>query len=344
MTRPFVTVVVPCRNEERYIARCLESILANDYPRDRIEVLVVDGRSDDRTREIVASYAAAHPTIRLVDNPQQTTPAALNAGIGAARRDGDLVMRMDAHVLYPVSYIATLVAALEETGADCVGGPIATLPADDTPTARAIALALAHPFGVGNSHFRTGATTRRWTDAVAFGCYRRSVFDRIGRFDEELVRNQDDEFDLRLAKHGGRILLVPEAVSCYYARATLAQVARMFYQYGYFKPLVARKLGRVMTGRQLVPAAFLLTLGGTALLSPWLPLAGLAFAGIAGAYAALTLACALPAVPRHGARCALALAAAFPTLHASYGAGFLRGSAAHLLGLGRPRAAVPLTR
>lgn len=341
-SRPFVTIVVPCRNEARYIAHCLESILANDYPQDRLEVLVVDGRSDDRTREIVASYAARHGTIRLVDNPKRITPAALNAGIGAAR--GDIIMRMDAHVLYPVTYIGTLVTALEETGADGVGGPIATLPADDTPTARAIALALSHPFGVGNSQFRTGVTERRWTDAVAFGCYRRTVFDRFGRFDEELVRNQDDEFDLRLVKQGGRLLLVPDAISGYYARATLGQVGRMFYQYGYFKPLVARKLGRVMTGRQLVPSLFLLVLGGTALLSPWLPVAGAACVAIAAAYTTLVVGCALAALPRHGFRCALALAAAFPTLHAGYGAGFLLGIGDHLLGLRRPRAAVPLTR
>lgn len=340
--RPFVTIVVPCRNEERYIARCLESIVASDYPRDRLEVLVLDGRSDDRTREIVASFAATHATIRLVDNPARITPAALNVGIGAAR--GDVVMRMDAHVLYPVTYIATLVAALEETGADGVGGPITTLPADDTPTARAIALALSHPFGVGNSHFRTGVTKRRWTDAIAFGCYRRTVFDRFGRFDEELVRNQDDEFDLRLVKQGGRLLLIPEAISCYYARGSFRQVARMFNQYGYFKPLVARKLGRVMTGRQLIPSLFLLALGGSALLGAWLPGARLACAAIAAVYAALVLGCALAAVPRHGLRCALALAAAFPTLHASYGAGFLLGVGDHILGLGRPRAAVPLSR
>ena len=340
--RPFVTIVVPCRNEERYIERCLESILANDYPQDRLEVLVVDGRSDDRTREIVASYAARHASIRLVDNPRRITPTALNAGIGAAK--GDVIMRMDAHVLYPVRYISTLLDALAETGADGVGGPITTLPADDSPTARAIAVALSHPFGVGNSHFRTGARERIWTDAVAFGCYRRDVFERFGRFDEELVRNQDDEFDLRLVKQGGRLLLVPDAISCYYARGTLGQVGRMFFQYGYFKPLVARKLGRVMTVRQLVPSLFLLALGGSALLAPWVPAAGLLGAAIAAAYAVFVFGFALAAVPRHGVRAALPLAAAFPTLHFGYGAGFLLGIRDHLLGLGRPRAAVPLTR
>src|SRR6266480_5849379 len=188
---PLVSVVVPCRNEERYIAACLDSILASDYPRDRLEVLVVDGLSDDRTREILGRYTARHPSIRRLDNPQRITPTALNVGIRAA--EGDVVMRMDAHVLYPSTYVSQLVAALEETGADCVGGVIETLPADESATARAIALGLSHPLGVGNSYFRIGSRERRWADAVSFGCYRRDVFNRIGLFDEELLRDQDDE-------------------------------------------------------------------------------------------------------------------------------------------------------
>ena len=231
---PLVSVVVPCRNEERHIAQCLDSILACDFPQERLEILVVDGCSDDGTRAILARYAERYARIHVLDNPKRITPTALNIGVLAAR--GEIIMRMDAHVIYPASYISQLVGALEETGADNVGGIIATLPGDDSATARAIAVGLSHPLGVGNSYFRVGSRERRWTDAVSFGCYRRQVFERIGLFDEELVRNQDDEFDLRLIKHGGRVLLLPEVVSQYYARRSLRQVARMFYQYGYFKP------------------------------------------------------------------------------------------------------------
>ena len=262
-THPLVSVVVPCRNEERHIAQCLDSILACDFPQERLEILVVDGCSDDGTRAILARYAERYARIHVLDNPKRITPTALNIGVLAAR--GEIIMRMDAHVIYPASYISQLVGALEETGADNVGGIIATLPGDDSATARAIAVGLSHPLGVGNSYFRVGSRERRWTDAVSFGCYRRQVFERIGLFDEELVRNQDDEFDLRLIKHGGRVLLLPEVVSQYYARRSLRQVARMFYQYGYFKPLVAKKLGRIMTFRQLVPALFLLSLAASAL-------------------------------------------------------------------------------
>jgi len=320
--RPFVSVLVPCRNERRYIASCLDSILATQYPTDRLEVLVVDGRSDDGTRDIVAQYAARLSAVRLIDNPQRITPAALNTGIRAAA--GEVVIRMDAHVFYPPPYIPRLVAALATTGADNVGGVLVTRPADDRPMARAIAVALSHPFGVGNSYFRIGVRAPRWVDTIAFFCCHKDLFKRIGMFDEELVRHQDGEFNGRLIKHGGRILLLPDVTSYYYARGSLGQVSRMYFQYGYFKPLVARKLGRIMSVRQMIPPAFVVGLTTTGLSAAWLPAAAVMFAGIAGAYAATVLTCAGLAARRHGIRCALALVAVFPVLHVSYGIGFLR--------------------
>ncbi len=342
---PFVSVVVPCLNEERYVAACLDSILATTYPADRLEVLIVDGMSEDRTRPIVAAYAKRHPAVRLIDNPSHITPTGLNAGIRAAR--GDVIVRMDAHVVYPPDYLALSVAALQQTGADNVGPVIVTRPADGHAVARAIAVALSHPFGVGNSHFRIGSRERRWVDTVPFGCFYRSVFDRVGMFDEELPRNQDDEFNHRLATHGGRVLLEPRLVAYYYARGSIRQVARMWYQYGYFKPLVARKVGRVMTLRQLVPACFVLGLAGTGALSGWFPLARVAFGALALAYAALAVGCGLAAARKQGVACALMLPFIFGAIHTSYGVGFLQGVAHHLLGLGRRRrdhAALALTR
>jgi len=332
--RPLVSVIVPCRDEERYIARCLDSILANDYPSARLEVLVVDGRSEDGTRDILARYAARHDTIRVLDNPRRITPTAMNIGIRAAQ--GEVIMRLDAHAVFPPTYIAQLVSALLVTGADGVGGAIVTLPADGTPTARAIALALSHPLGVGNSYFRIGAAAPRWVDHVPFGCYRREVFERIGLFDEELVRSQDGEFSFRLRKHGGRILLLPSAVAQYYARNSLPQLRRMFYQYGYFKALTAKKLGRIMTGRQLAPALFILSLGTAGLAGMWLPAARVLFASMAGLYAAIVLAGAGRTALREGIRCGVVLAAAFPLMHFSYGLGYLRAVFAHWLRVGKP--------
>ena len=318
----FVSVVVPCRNEVGYIAACLDSILSSEYPADRLEILVIDGRSNDGTRAIVESYAARSPGVRLIDNPKGITPVALNQGIRVAR--GEIVIRMDVHVVYPPEYIPRLVAALQTSGADNVGAVLVTRPASDKPMARAIAVALSHPFGVGNSYFRIGVTAPRWVDTVAFFCCRRSLFDRVGMFDEELVRHQDGEFNARLIGRGGRILLIPDVRSYYYARETLSQVRRMYFQYGYFKPLVARKLGRIMTLRQMVPPLFVVSLIGSALAGIWLPAAAILSAGIAGLYGALIAACSFGAARRHGAKVALALAVVFPVLHVSYGLGFLR--------------------
>jgi len=322
LPRPFVSIIVPCRNEERYIRRCLDSIVATDYPLDRLEVLIVDGRSDDGTREILAQYTSQHPWMRTLDNPKQITPAALNIGIRGA--SGELIMRMDAHAFYPPSYVSQLVTALQDTGAAAVGGRLVTLPADDSPVARAIAIAMAHPFGVGNSYFRIGVKTQRSVDHVPFFCCRKEAFARAGLFDEELVRHQDGDFSARLIKQGGRILLLPGVVAYYFARRSFRQAARMFHQYGYFKPLVARKLGRIMTARQLAPPALLLSLTTTGLLSAWVPAAGLLFGGILTAYAAAVVGCSAAVARKHGAACGLVIAALFPVLHVSYGLGFLR--------------------
>lgn len=320
---PLVSVIVPCRNERRYIVECLESIRANDYSPNSIEVLVIDGVSDDGTRDLLQDYVQQWPRVRWLDNPAGTTPAALNIGVRHAR--GEIVMRMDAHCHYPKNYVNALVEWLERSGADNVGGACRTLPASDSLTARAIAVALSHPFGVGNSRFRIGTAIPRWVDTVPFGCYRRNVFERIGLFDEELVRNQDDEFNQRLLQHGGRILLVPDVTVDYYARDSIGKVSRMYYQYGYFKPLVARKLGRVGTVRQVIPALFVATLAAAFLLGIWSATARLVFAGVLGTYLVALLIVVAATIPRNGLRVAGFLIAAFPVLHFSYGWGFLRG-------------------
>ena len=228
--KPLISIIIPCRNEREFIGLCLDSIIGNDYPQELLEVLVVDGISEDGTTPILLDYSKRYPFVRVLKNYNKTTPSALNIGISVAR--GEIIMRMDAHNVYPLSYISDLVKWLEKSGADNVGGIWVTRPANGAPTAKAIAIGLSHPFGIGNAYFRIGTTEPRWVDTVPFGCYRREVFERIGMFDEELVRNQDDEFNHRLIKNGGRILLVPEIVSDYYARDSLSKLWRMYYQYG----------------------------------------------------------------------------------------------------------------
>ena len=249
-----VSIVLPCLNEARNIRSCLDSVVASDFPKDQLEVLVVDGQSDDGTREIVFEFSKRYSWIRLLENMRRITPVAMNIGIQSAK--GPIVMRMDAHTVYPTNYISGLVQWLIRSKADNVGGISIVRPANESSKAHAIAYALSHPWGVGNSHFRIGAAEPKWVDTVPFGCYWKEVFDRIGLYNETLVRNQDDEFNHRLIKHGGRILLVPEIVSFYTARESLEKLWTMFYQYGYFKPLAARAVGAVMTARQLIPSVF----------------------------------------------------------------------------------------
>lgn len=339
---PRVSIIIPCRNEARHIGPCLESVLSSDYDRERLEIVIADGMSDDGTRERIAEFTSRYPQITMVDNPKRITPTALNAAIRVA--NGEIIVRMDAHAMYPSDYVSRLVSALRETGADNVGGTWITLPGDQTATAEAIAIALSHPLGVGNSHHRVGTAARRWVNHVPFGCWRKTVFDQLGLFDEDLPRDQDVEFDLRLLRSGGRILLIPEVTTRYHARRTIRQLVRMLYQYAYYKPLVARKVGRVMTVRQVVPSLFLVVLLSAGLLSFISPLALFVFAGIAGLYSALVSACAWQGGRRRGWRCGAVLLAVFPLMHLGYAAGYLRGLVDHFV-LSRRRIQPPsLTR
>lgn len=339
-----VTVILPCRNEAAHISACLDSILATAHPTERLEILVVDGMSDDGTRELVEQYVSAYSHVRLLDNPKRIVPTALNIGIRAAT--GDVIVRMDGHVVYPPEYIPRLVDALLTEGADNVGGCLVTLPADGSAVSQAIAIAMSHPFGVGNARFRVGAREALDVDTVPFGCFRRTLFKRVGMFDEELVRNQDDEFSHRIITKGGRVRLIPDVVCYYYARGSIRKAARMFYQYGAFKPLVARKIGRIMTVRQLVPALFVLTLVAATLGTLLWPPFGIVGLGIAAAYAFCIGAFAFPVARSHGMRTGLWLTMALPAIHLSYGFGFLRGLPDGLFGRSRWRdpAAVPLSR
>lgn len=342
---PFVSVVVPCRNEERFIEPCLERILATTYPLDRLEILVADGRSDDATREIVTKLAARHPQLRLLDNPQRITPAALNLAIRAAR--GEVIVRMDAHAYFPPEYIARLVAALEETGVEIVGGAIDTRPGNATATAEGIALAMRHPFGMGNSLFRIGTPVRRYVDHIPFFACRRALFDRVGFFDEELVRNQDGEFSSRVRRQGGRIMLIPDARAEYFARDSLGKLARMFFQYGYYKVLTAHKLRRLMTVRQVVPPVFLLALATAAITAIWMPAGGYALVALLGSYLAAVSVASLHAARGHSARCVAVLFAAFPIMHFGHGIGQLRRALELMLPMRlqrRTTVLVPLSR
>lgn len=250
---------MPIYNEEKYIGKCLDSILEQDYPKDDLEILLVDGMSKDRTREIIANYMQKFPYIKLLNNPHQIAPCAMNIGIKASH--GEVIIRLDAHVKYPNNYFSILKKKLNELpNAQNVGAICKTLPMNETTLAQSIAAVLSSNFGMGNSHFRVGTQKEMEVDTVPFGCFHREIFDRIGFYDEELVRNQDDELNARIINSGGKIYLIPELQCEYFARDTAKKIFKMFYQYGVFKPLVCKKLGKPATIRQFFPLCFVLGL------------------------------------------------------------------------------------
>ena len=316
-----LSVICPIYNEEKHIAACLDSILRQDFPKEELEVLLVDGMSTDRTREIVQQYTAQYPFIFLLDNPKRIVPTGLNIGIRVAQ--GDVIIRLDAHAIYPDNYFSVLVDKLYALNADNVGGLCRTLPAKDTPMCEAIAAALSSPFGMGDSHFRIGTNKEMQVDTVPFGCFRREVFDRIGYFDEELVRNQDDEFNGRIIKYGGRIYLIPSIVVDYYARDTFGKVSKMFYQYGLFKPLVNKKLGNPATVRQFFPFFFVLGLIIGLPLSFVHPIFCIVYIAVILCY--LFLASYFSFKQFKDIKRILLLIGTFITIHVSYGWGYLRG-------------------
>lgn len=255
----FISVIIPCRNEEKYIVKCLDSVVAQDFPKESLEVLVIDGASEDQTKNIIKEYSQKYPFIKLLENTKKFTPFGLNIGIKAAK--GDVVIRMDAHAGYKADYISKCVYYLKETGADNVGGVIKTMPAKDTVIARAITISLSHFFGAGNAFFRTGSKTIREVDTVFGGCFKKDVFTKIGFFNEKLRRSQDIEFNKRLKKAGGRIILAPEIQAVYYPQSEIKNFFKHNFEDGIWL-IYPLKFGiRFFSLRHLVPLVFLATMG-----------------------------------------------------------------------------------
>lgn len=267
---PFVSVIVPCRNEEGFIKACLDSILRNDYPTDRYEILVVDGMSTDGTRSIVRDLADFNG-VKLLDNPQKITPVGLNIGIRAAK--GEVVCRIDAHARITRDYLRRCVEHLCAGTAENIGGSMQTIPSRQNVMARSIALCMSHKFGVGNSAFRTGIDQPAFTDTVFGGCYKRETLERIGLYNENLPRTQDFELNQRLCKSGGRILLDP-AIRCdYFASPNLHCFARQNLRDGIWSVLpFAYSRTTPVRGRHLISLAFMSVIIALALGGFWLRL------------------------------------------------------------------------
>lgn len=255
-----LSVICPIYNEEKYIAKCIDSILAQDYSKDELEIIFVDGMSKDRTREIVNEYTKQYPFIRLIDNPEKIVPPAMNKGIKAAK--GEIIMRLDAHATYEKNYFTVLVNALKELGADNVGAVCKTDVLNKTPKTLAIREVLSNKFGVGNSVFRTGVDKVMEVDTVPFGCWKREVFDKYGLYDVRLVRNQDIELNKRILRGGGKICIVPNTYCTYLARETYQGLARNNFGNGKWNILTVfyTKQFNSLSIRHFIPLLFVLSL------------------------------------------------------------------------------------
>lgn len=309
---------MPVRNEAQFIERSLRSVLAQEYPSDRFEVIVADGMSNDGTREIIRRLEAHN--VRVIDNPQQVAATGLNLAIREAK--GDVVIRVDGHCEIAADYLRRCVTLLEKGSVECVGGPVETI--GETYVARVIASAMSSNFGVGGAAFRVGTNAEKFVDTVAFPAYRRDTLRSIGDFDEELVRNQDDEYNYRLRKLGGRILLSPEILSQYYSRANLRSLGTQYFQYGFWKVRVMQKHPRQMRARQFVPAMFILGLLVLALTSALVTSGWIALVGYIVGYSLANLIASI-LVARQSQWTVALLPVTFLTIHFAYGIGFIVG-------------------
>jgi succinoglycan biosynthesis protein ExoA len=328
-----VSVIAPMWNEADHVDELVADLAAQDFDGE-VELLVADGRStDDSVARLEQAAARLDLPVTILDNPHRWVSHALNACIEAA--GGDLIVRIDCHSRYPSDYVSRCVAAAEETGAENVGGVF--VPRGRTPTERAVAVAMDSPFG-GIHWTRHGSDERAEVDTVPYGAFRPEAFERAGLFDASLVRNQDDEFNLRLRLAGGRIVLDPSIRIFYTPRGSYRRVFRQYYEYGFWKPVVMRKHGRVVSGRSLVPGVFVGSLVVLGSLAPWFKPAALLLAGELGLYAAGALVFGVAALRRSSEPWSLLprVLAALPTFHIGYGVGTLAGWARAF----RPRAAL----
>ncbi len=318
--KTLVSIVLPCRNEQGYIQACLQSILEQEPPEGGFEILVADGMSTDGTRDYLQQIAKERPQIRVLDNPGRIVSTGLNAAIRAAR--GEIIVRMDAHTVYAPDYVRQCLAVLSETGADNVGGPMQTTA--KSYMERAIRAVFHSAFAVGGARSHK-AGYEGYVDTVIYGCWKKAVFERIGYFDEELVRNQDDEHNLRLARAGGKVYQSTRIRSWYHVRGSLKTLFRQYMQYGYWKVLVIRKHQTPASLRHLVPGTFLASLCLLAAFGLFWPPALWGAIGLGVLYAATALTAAVAIAARAEWKLLPVLPVVVACFHFGYGYGFLRG-------------------
>lgn len=320
---PTVSIIVPCYNEQATICGLLAAVCAQTYPREQMEVVVADGMSSDGTRAAIAEFGRLHPDLDLVvvDNPRQIIPAALNRALERAR--GEVIVRLDAHSKPYPDYVARCVEDLEEGLGANVGGIWEIHPGAQTWMAASIAAAAAHPLGVGDALYRH-ASRAAAVDTVPFGAYKRELLALTGFFDENLLTNEDYEFNVRVRRSGGTVWLDPAIRSVYLARPTLAGLARQYARYGYWKWQMLRRYPGTVRWRQALPPLFVASLVVAGALAVFLPVFHLLLAAEVAVYLSVLLAAGVGSALRSRvAYLVVGLPLAILTMHLLWGAGFL---------------------
>lgn len=259
MTYPFISVIIPCRNEESFIAKCIDSLLANDYPKDKIELFIIDGLSTDTTLDIVRSYLPEFPFIKIISNPKKVFPAAVNIGI--SHSGGDLIFIIGAHATYETDYFSKCVENCLNYSADNVGGVLNTVPVNNDLAGSLISFVLSNPFGVGDSKFRTGSGSIIEVDTVFGGCYKKEVFQKYGLFNENLISTSDYEFNKRIKNQGARIMLIPDIEITYFTRSTINKFIKNNLRNGFWAIYpIALTDTMPVSMRHLIPLIFVLAI------------------------------------------------------------------------------------
>jgi len=324
---PAISVVIPCRNERDHIEECLRSVLAQEVVPGGFEVIVADGMSDDGTREILEKLSQADPRLMIIDNPARVTACGMNVGIARAR--GQYVAIMGAHNRYASDYLKSSLAVSVETCADNVGGSMTCIGESLVGSRESLiqnAIAIAH-------HCQFSAGGARWhdpdyegpADTVFGGFYRRKVFEEIGLFDESLVRNQDDELNFRLTRHGGLIWHSPRIKSWYYPRASLRALFRQYMQYGYWKVRVVQKHCKPASPRHLVPGSFVFCVIALPLLAVFNPAVLWIWLGLVSIYLCCNFTASFITAAHQEWIYLPILPLVFGCYHFGYGLGFLKG-------------------
>jgi len=327
MNNTLVSVVIPCRNEEKYIKGTIFSIFNQKDIDGDIEVIIVDGMSNDNTKQIISEIQKEYKNIKLIENKKKITPVAMNLGIKAAK--GMYIAIMGAHAQYDPRYLCNSIYELRNrAGVACAGGPIHS--SANSNFGKATAIAMSHPVGVGNAKHRF-PNYEGFAEGACFPVFKKEVFETVGLYDERLVKNQDDEFNFRLTKKGYKIYLTKRAKCVYYVRDSISELFKQYFNYGFWRVAVIKKHKLPVSFRQVVPVLFLLSILTFIILSPFLPFNSAVTALVIPVlYLSILFILSIEIIKKYGFKVGKFFPLAVSILHVSYGLGFIKG-AIHLL-------------